>query len=118
MTVVSLGSLEVRSDRLTMAVGEGRRPSCLGFTLSAKGEFEGRTPVQFNIVSQERLSGRLNYVTCNDGDGPVLIRLARELVPDSCRRFAWRCLLGVVSDGTLRLIEDRSKLTAEQASPT
>lgn len=47
------------------------------FTLRAKGEFEDGTPVQFNIVSQERPGSQPNFVqfNCHDGNGPVRVQL-------------------------------------------
>jgi hypothetical protein len=49
-------------------------------TLRARGEFEDGTPLQFNIVTQERLSGEPNFVqfNCHDGNGPVRVPISED----------------------------------------
>lgn len=46
-------------------------------TLKAKGEFEDGTPLQFNMVIQERPGGQPNFVqfNCHDGNGPIRVPL-------------------------------------------
>jgi hypothetical protein len=46
-------------------------------TLRAKGEFEDGTPVQFNIVIQERTDAEPNFIqfNCHDGNGPIRVPL-------------------------------------------
>lgn len=63
--------------RYTVWFGGNFNTNQSGFslTLRAKGEFEDGTPVQFNIVFQERSNGQPNFVqfNCHDGSGPIRV---------------------------------------------
>lgn len=66
--------------RYTVWFGANFNTSQSGFwlTLRAKGEFEDGTPVQFNLVIQERPGGQPNFIqyNCHDGNGVIRVPLS------------------------------------------